>query len=104
MSHHRWNIDEDGDDLLICKEDHEKGEKCNYVRYVKASERDSLREDISKAKEALREVVPSLAAAISLLDRSPKTAAPSNRMFDVMLKNYKKSLSVGRAAFAELFN
>lgn len=30
----RWNIDEDGNDLLICRGDHEKGEKCEFERYV----------------------------------------------------------------------
>lgn len=34
--HHRWNIEEDGDALLICRRDHEKSEPCNYVRYVPA--------------------------------------------------------------------
>lgn len=40
-----------------------------------------------------------LAAAISLLERSPKTAAPSDQMFDIMLADYKKALAGGRAAF-----
>jgi hypothetical protein len=33
----RWNIEQDGDDLLVCFNDHEKGEKCEYVRYVRAA-------------------------------------------------------------------
>lgn len=33
----RWNIEQDGDDLLICFNDHEKHEGCEYVRYVPAS-------------------------------------------------------------------
>lgn len=34
----RWNIEQDGDDLLICFNDHEKHEGCEYVRYVPASQ------------------------------------------------------------------
>ena len=33
---HRWNIEPDGNDLLICENNHDKGEKCEYVRYVRA--------------------------------------------------------------------
>jgi hypothetical protein len=29
----RWNIELDGDDLLVCFNDHEKGDKCKYERY-----------------------------------------------------------------------
>lgn len=32
---HRWNIEEDGNDFLICKNDHEKSELCEYVRYAR---------------------------------------------------------------------
>ena len=38
----------------------------------------------------------SLAAAISLLEKSPKTAAPSNKMFDQMLADYRKALYAAR--------
>jgi hypothetical protein len=40
----RWNIEEDGSDLLICYGDHEKSERCDYKRYVLASERQDDRE------------------------------------------------------------
>jgi len=43
-------------------------------------------------REALRDVGASLVAAISLLERSPKTAAPSNKMFDQMLNDYRASI------------
>lgn len=39
----RWNIEKDGSDLLICDGNHDKGEKCDYVRYCPASERDAMR-------------------------------------------------------------
>lgn len=32
----RWNIELDGDDLLVCFNDHDKGESCSYQRYVPA--------------------------------------------------------------------
>lgn len=43
--HSRWNIDRDGDDLLICFGDHEKGDKCEYVRYVPATQLAALQRD-----------------------------------------------------------
>ncbi len=45
-------------------------------------------------------VLAALAAAISLLERTPnaKKAAPSDKMFAMMISDYKKALEVGRAA------
>jgi hypothetical protein len=34
----RWNIEEDGNDLRICFDQHEKGDKCEYVRYSEAQQ------------------------------------------------------------------
>jgi len=62
----------------------------------------ALRSKLEMAKEALKETLPALAAAISLLSRSPKKAAPSDTMFDIMLEDYKKALDAGRAIFTEL--
>lgn len=42
----------------------------------------------------------SLAAAISLLERGGKKAAPSDKMFAVMLDDYRKSLDGARAVLA----
>lgn len=42
-------------------------------------------------------VVASLVAAISLLERSPKTGAPSDLMFDMMVLDYKRALVAWRA-------
>lgn len=49
---------------------------------------------------AIIHAVASLAAAISLLERTPKAnkAAPSDRMFDQMLKDYRKALDDARQA------
>lgn len=49
------------------------------------------------SREATMRVVSSLAAAISLLERSPKKAAPSNKMFDQMLVDYRAALDAARA-------
>lgn len=31
----RWNIERDGDDLMVCFNHHEKGESCEYERFVR---------------------------------------------------------------------
>jgi hypothetical protein len=56
-------------------------------------------------REALTDILAHLAAAISLLERTPaaKKAAPSNKMFDQMLADYHASLERGRAALASTF-
>jgi uncharacterized protein YqeY len=43
-------------------------------------------------------LIASLAAAISLLERTPKAkkAAPSDTMFEMMLSDYRKALEAGR--------
>ena len=45
------------------------------------------------------DVMASLVAAISLLERGGERAAPSRKMFNVMLTDYKKSLARARAYF-----
>jgi hypothetical protein len=54
-----------------------------------------------RKSEVLENVTASLAAAISLLERSPKTAAPSDKMFDQMLADYRASLGRARAALSD---
>lgn len=53
---------------------------------------------------AIIHAIASLAAAISLLERTPKAkkAAPSDRMFEQMLCDYRKALEEARAALAPL--
>ncbi len=55
-------------------------------------------------REALIHTLASLAASISLLERTPraKKAAPSDKMFDQMIADYKAALEQGRAALAAL--
>lgn len=50
-----------------------------------------------EAREETLPVAAALAAAISLLERGGKSAAPSDKMFEQMLNDYRKSLSDYRA-------
>jgi hypothetical protein len=61
----------------------------------------SLRVQLATTREALMPVMASLAAAISLLERGGKKAAPSDKMFEQMLKDYRSSLDKARAAFTK---
>ncbi len=35
QEHRRWNIERDGDALLICEGDHDKSQGCQYIRYIR---------------------------------------------------------------------
>jgi len=59
---------------------------------------DQAEAEIARLREAVMPAVASLAAAISLLERSPKTGAASSKMFDIMLNDYGKALDTARAA------
>lgn len=48
-----------------------------------------------------REMTVALASAISLLERSPKTGAPSDKMFDLLLADYRRTLTAARAIKVE---
>lgn len=66
------------------------------------------REDVHVAAmvamtEAGKSVAASLAAAISLLERGGKKAAASDKMFDVMLDDYRQSLNDFRDTYARVF-
>jgi hypothetical protein len=50
----RWNIERDGDDLLVCFSNHEKWESCEYVRYVRAPQ--PKREWVGLTDEDVREL------------------------------------------------
>jgi DNA repair ATPase RecN len=74
--------------------------------YGKATERaielTAEREVSDKLEEALKDTLSHLVAAASLLSRSPKTAAPSNKMFDQMVVDYETATKRSRAALAEV--
>ena len=81
-------------------------ELIDRLRYRAAARDDDLATDaaarIEQLEAALTNAAANLAAAISLLEQTPKAkqAAPSNKMFDIMLSDYKKALTDARTAFA----
>jgi len=60
--------------------------------------RDVMLED--GLREALKDALCSLVAAVSLLESGGKKAAPSDKMFSQMLADYKNSIERARAALA----
>ena len=50
--------------------------------------------------EAHKQVLASLVASVSLLERGGKKAAASDRIFDLMLNDYHTAIDSGRAALA----
>ena len=50
--------------------------------------------------EAQKGILASLVAAVSLLRRSPKKAAPSDKMFDIMINDYERAIKAGREALS----
>lgn len=48
-------------------------------------------------RKVVIDIMASLVAAVSLLKRSSKMAAPSDRMFDQMIADYERSIEHGRA-------
>ena len=66
----------------------------NPVEYLRADHVDAM---LKAEREKAIPVAASLAAAISLLERGGKVAAPSNKMFEQMLKDYRRSLDDFRA-------
>ena len=62
-----------------------------------------IRADIvDELVEALKNTTANLVAAHSLLQSGGEKAAASNTMFEIMLKDYEKSIEVGRAALKKL--
>ena len=66
-----------------------------------ATELLALRARVAKLEAAAINVAASLAAAISLLERGGKKAAPSDKMFEQMLVDYRNSLERARAALKD---
>jgi hypothetical protein len=56
----------------------------------------------TKHREIVTDLLSSLVAAVSLLKRGSKKAAPSNRMFDQMIADYEGAIDRGRAALKEM--
>lgn len=58
----------------------------------------ALQQRIATLEAACMTTTASLVAAVSLLERGGKKAAPSDTMFKVMLSDYNKSIEAGRTA------
>lgn len=54
--------------------------------------------------DILKDVTAHLVAAISLLERGSKKAAPSDKMFDMMIADYKRAAERSRAFLLEKIN
>lgn len=73
-----------------------------YERDAAHSRIAALEAENAKLKEAAVDAASSLAAAISLLERTPSAmrVAPSNKMFIQMMDDYRAALERTRAAIA----
>lgn len=58
----------------------------------------ALRAENARLREVAMDSTASLVAAVSLLERGGKKAAASNKMFDTMLSDYRKSIARARQA------
>jgi len=78
----------------------------NHIQSLKqqisASEQEieRLRARVAELDDVLMQTLVSLVAAIDLLKAGGKAAAPSNKMFDQMIKDYEKAVSNARKQFA----
>lgn len=84
----------------MTERDYEHGYAIGYEHGFKEANRWAAPVNV----DLLSDVAAHLAAAISLLERTPKTkkAAPSDKMFDQMLVDYKNSLTRARVALSHL--
>lgn len=57
---------------------------------------------LAELREAATDTLASLVAAVSLLERGGKRAAPSDKMFHTMLADYNASIKRARAALARI--
>ena len=73
-----------------------------YFNLCATVAREAKREAMEEMREPLIDVLVHLVGAHSLLSRSPKKAAPSDKMFDQMLADYGRSIERGRAAIDEI--
>lgn len=80
---------------------HHRAELSEMHREKKQSRIEALENDNAELQKALTNVCASLVAAISLLEKGGKVAAPSNKMFDQMLMDYKASIDRARAVLKE---
>lgn len=68
------------------------------------AQREDLRDEKAKLREALIDMTSCLVAAVSLLERGGKKAAPSDKMFAIMLEDYRASVDRAAAVYEETDN
>ena len=71
------------------------------TRYEAAAELRRLEAANAELLEALKHTTVHLIAAVSLLEAGGKKAAASNKIFELMLTDYKASIEQARAATAK---
>jgi hypothetical protein len=87
-------------------DDYEDGYSAGWDAADKSAQDELTR--LRAENEALREIsistLASLVAAVSLLERGGKKAAASDKMFYMMLADYKAAIDAARAALKETKN
>ena len=92
----RCGSTEDGPDMCF------GADPTNFVRA--AATLRALSAEVIRLREALLTVTASLVASTDLLQRAGKAverAAPSAKMFQLMLSDYEKAVEIGRAALED---
>jgi uncharacterized NAD-dependent epimerase/dehydratase family protein len=93
--------DMEAEKMMSAEETADRIKQLVAANEAQAAEIERLRGDLKRAVEAGVDVAASLSAAISLLQRGGKKAAPSDKMFNQMLADYNASLDRLRTIFAE---
>jgi len=68
---------------------------------VEKVKNERLREENARLQTSFKRTLVTLIAAVSLLERGEKGGAPSDKMFEQMLADYRKQISRARAAIRE---
>jgi hypothetical protein len=76
-------------------------ERLTQLRTIEQSHTNNVLADNERLRAALVSTTVSLVAAISLLERGGKKAAPSNTMFLMMLADYQNAVNEARAALKD---
>lgn len=83
--------------LRVCEIEYSDGLACGYGPPLNPDGPEAAAE-IERLRRVVVDVTANLVAAVSLLECGGKEAAPSDKMFGVMIDDYKKSVERARAA------
>jgi len=78
------------------------GDEAAAAWNTRADLHDATNAQLAKAVEALIDTTSHLVAALSLLEQGGKKAAPSDKMFDQMLRDYAASINRSRAVLLDI--